>query len=455
MRASEMRKRNSYRVRVAFAMIVLILGVGTVLYADVPLREEQFIYSIVSFNGRDYGGTFVRQDSGTFYLMAGTDNFVSARKTLVYYWPITANYRVDTQTLNHQFDGTLHIRGNGVDIRLRQEQYTYYNLRGTYELNWEVAKGQEAEKVFQDYQKMVTDYQNGLLEYQKELSDYQDSMNSLGAQIIRLSNQGKDVAKLVEQLKALKQPREPAQASSKYAMPPTRLQHAFIVNLKPGLYKVEFLNPDGSTMEGSEKQLIVFAEHAANRVGYDVIPGDKWTRPESSTMPGSVLYIDGSTDLYLRPFFETEYNDLYYEKLLSNDARGNPNATQWVKLQQVPAARIAVTGAGKTESVTEEDFRVQQLQGATLGYQIVPYVQSTTDPYAKPDLIAYRIPIASGETVVHIAGRASDGAPLPGSRRQIRVIAAPGPESLLVVLALLPLMIMAIALRARSRRYSK
>ncbi len=455
MRASEKHKRCNFRTHAGFAMMLLILGVGTALYADVPVREEQFIYSIVSFNGRDYGGTFVRQDSGTFYLMAGTDNFVSARKTLVYYWPITSNYRVDTQTLNHQFDGTLHIWGNGVDVSLSQEQYTYYNLRGTYELNWEVAKGQEAENVFRDYQKMVTDYQNGLLEYQKELSDYQDSMNSLGVQIVRLNNQGKDVAKLVEQMRALKPPQEPARASSKYAMPPTRLQHAFIVNLKPGVYEVEFRNPNGSTMEGSEKQLVVFAEHVANRVGYDVIPGDRWTRPESSTMPGSVLYIDGSTDLYLRPFFETVYNDLHYEKLLSNDARGNPNATRWVKLQQVPAARIVVSGTEKTQSVKEEDFRVQQIQGSTLGYQIVPFIQSATDPYAKPDLVAYRIPMAPDESAVYIAGRGANGDPLPGSRRQIRVIAAPGPESVLVVLALIPLMIMAIALGARSRRYSK
>ena len=434
--------------------MLLFLGVGMALHADVPLREEQFIYSIISFSGRDYGGTFVRQDSGTFYLMAGTDNFVSARKTLVYYWPITSNYRVDTQTLNHQFDGTLHIWGSGVDMRLSQEQYTYYNLRGTYELNWEVAKGGEAEAVFQDYQKLVTDYQNGQMEFQQELSDYQDRMNSLAVQIVRLSNQGRDVSLLVEQMKALKSPQEPARASSKYAMPPTRLQRAFIVNLKPGVYRVAFCTSDGSTMEGSEKQLVVFAEQAANRVGYDVIPGDKWTRPESSTMRGSVLYIDGSTDIFLRPFFETEYNDLYYEKLLSNDARGNPNATQWVKLQQVPAARIEVSGTEKARSVKEEDFRVQQIAGSTLGYQIVPFAQSATDPYARPDLIAYRIPVAPKDRVIRIAGRALNGDQLPGSERQIRVMAGPGPEGLLLVFALLPLMAMAITFTARSRRRS-
>jgi len=49
-----------------------------------------------------------------------------------------------------------------------------------------------------------------------------------------------------------------------------------------------------------------------------------------------VLYADGTADLYPGPFLELEHNDLYYEKIIRNDAKGNPNLMKWVRIQQVP-----------------------------------------------------------------------------------------------------------------------
>ena len=62
--------------------------------------------------------------------------------------------------------------------------------------------------------------------------------------------------------------------------------------------------------------------------------------PESSVTPSSILYVNGVADLYLRPFFEDEFNDLAYEKTVNNAARGNPNIVKWVRIQQVPHTRI-------------------------------------------------------------------------------------------------------------------
>jgi hypothetical protein len=438
---------------IAASALFLLLALAP-LFADVPVRHEEFVYTLVAFNGKDYSGTFVRQESGTLYLISGTDNFVSGRKTLVYFWPLTSDYRLDTDTLNHQFNGTLKVDGNGVHETLKPEAYTYYNLRGEYELNWKVAKGPEALKVYGDFQKLTMQYMKQQEGYQLAQSEYQQKLDNLAGEIGKVRQAGGDVSALLAEFRAIKKPVQPA-APDTYAVPPAQIQEAFILNLKPGSYEISFINPDGSVMQGSHKRVIVFARRASLKVGYDVIPGDKWTRPESSNLPASVLYVSGSTDLYLRPFFEAEYNDLYYQKLVNNDARGNANITEWVKLQQVPKAAIAVKGPGAATVQREESFMVQQAQGSALGYTIVPWNAADAQPGTKPDLIAYHIPIAPGARVVHLSARDEHGAPLPGSGREIRVISGPGPEGLLVALILLPLIVMAAVIVLRRRRYDR
>ena len=438
---------------VAASALLLLLAIGP-LFGDVPVRHEEFVYTLVAFNGKDYSGTFVRQESNTLYLIAGTDNFVSGRKTLVYFWPLTSDYRLDTDTLNHQFNGILKVDGNGVHETLKPEAYTYYNLRGEYELNWKVAKGAEAERVYRNYQKLTTQFMTEQENYQIAQSAYQQKLENLAGEIGKIRQAGGDVSALLAEFRAIKKPVQPT-APDTYAVPPAQIQEAFILNLKPGTYEISFINADGTVMQGSHKRVIVFARRTSLKVGYDVIPGDKWTRPESSNLPSSVLYVSGSTDLYLRPFFEAEYNDLSYQKLVNNDARGNSNTTEWVKLQQVPKAKITVKGSGAATVQSEESFMVQQAQGSALGYTIVPWNAADAQPGTKPDLIAYHIPIAPGARVVHVSARDEHGAPLPGSGREIRIINGAGPEGVLVVLILLPLIVMSVVIVLRRRRYDR
>ena len=61
----------------------LLLPLGWV-HADIPDLQEQVIYSVHPFDGRNYlATTFIREADETLYLLADTDNFLTVKKSLV------------------------------------------------------------------------------------------------------------------------------------------------------------------------------------------------------------------------------------------------------------------------------------------------------------------------------------------------------------------------------------
>jgi hypothetical protein len=422
-------------------------------HGDVPSRTESLVYSILAFNGRDYAETFAPETADTVYLIARTDSFLSLRKTLVYFWPLTGELKTDTENLDEALAGTLECTGPGRERRsVEPVRYTYFNVRGEYELNWRVARGADADAEMQRWRDIVARYRAMVDEYQRRAMAYEEALAALTSRIERLRGQGRDVTALVDELTELKKPREPAPPAD-YVVPPAGIREAFILNLPEGTYSLRLRNPDGSIMEGSEKRLVVFERRRAETVGYEVIPGDKWTRPALSHTPSGILYVDGSTTLFLRPFLQDEYNDLSYQKAIRNDARGNPSLMTWVRIQQVPKAIVeARTGNADAIGIREQPFVVEQLSGATLGYRIVPYDPQGEHQGEDPSIIAFRIPMSTDRAVIRLRTLDARGAVLPGSEREIRVPSR-GPVSLLLVLtALAPLLVMAIVLIVRSRR---
>jgi hypothetical protein len=423
--------------------------------ADVPVRQEQLIYSIMAFNGKDYSGTFCGENSDTIYLIADQDNFITARKTLVYYWPITGDWKTDTSALNYPFEGTLELTDKRGESRIiNPERYTFYNIQGEYELNWEVATGDEAEKAWQHYQGLIDQYYQATSQYQQAKMAFDMMMNELAKKITEMRNSGTDVTELVEKLKALRSP-EPPQPPDDYIVPPSPVQSAFILNLPCGEYNIRFISEDDAVMEGSLKRLVVFEKRRADGVGFEVIPGDKWTRPVQSKSPSSVLYVDGTTNLYLRPFFQDEFNDLYYQKMIKNDARGNSNLMNWVRIQQVPGARIELTGnSHASEVILEEPFYVEQTKGSALGYKIVPFDPEGAHKDRDPSLIAFKVPVNRERSLIKFKLLDKSGLYMAGSSRQVRVIIKSRWQAVLLLLCLLPLLAMATVRMIRSRKYS-
>ena len=435
-------------------LIVIVLSISHLIAADVPVREEKFIYSILAFNGKDYTSTFFAEPSDTIFLIANADNFLSARKTLVYFWPITNDWKTDTAPLNHVFEGYLELKRRGLRFQPQlPDWFTYYNARGEYELNWKVSIGDEAIAVMKQYEDSVRKYEQAYREYERRGFEYAEAQRALTAEISRRMETGEDVGFVISQREAMKEP-VPPEMPSDFIVPPESIQKAYILNLPAGEYSIRFRTGEGALMEGSEAQLRVFKKRRSMSVGFDVIPEDKWTRPVASDSPSSIIYVDGKTDLFLRPFFQDEFNDLQYEKMLKNDGRGNPGIMRWVRTQQIPGAELKIGHRGDIEStLKEESFIVEQTTGAALGYRIVPFTRAQSEAGMDPDVKAFRIPLDPDRQVLILRVSDKSGTTFKDSSRQIRVVENSGSQPVLLLLSLLPLLIMAVVLISRSRIY--
>ena len=438
------------RRRRAAGLIFLLGAAG--LAAQAPLREEQFVYSIVAFNGRDYSATFARREARAIYLLAEVDNFITARNRLVYFWPITGEWMLD-RALDVAFEGTLELSGRGRPQQsLGMTPYTYYNVRGEYEQNWQVATGAEAEAAVRHARGLTAAYYQAIADYRRQRQVYDQVLQRMAEAAAAMRAAGKDVTRLAAELEQLAPPPEP-QPPGHYVVPPVPVQQAFVINLPAGEYRIRLRTAAGDVMEGSERRIVTFAQRRAEAVGLEVIPGDKWTRPVESVSPASVLYVDGSADLYFRPFYQQEYNDLFYEKMRRNDARGNPRLMKWVRIQQVPGAALEVAaGAAPPRAVRERPFFVEQLPGAALGYRIVPFDPAGRHAGREPSLRAFHLPAAPPRAVLRVRVLEGSGRPLPSSDRQVRVVAPSAGARLALALAALPLLALAAVLALRARR---
>lgn len=435
-----------------YAVVILIAASA---FCEVPARYEQLVYSIWAFNGKDYGGTFSGEDSDTIYLLAGTDNFATVRKTLVYFWPASQEPRTDITALNQEFVGLLEVsQGRNESRKIPVTEYTYYNVRGEYELNWKVDTGAAAYATHKSYTDMVAAHYQRMAEHQMESAAFDRRLRELTAEIAELRKAGKDFEDLFETAQSMRPP-EPPQFPRIYMVPPAPVQRGYLLNLPVGEYDLRFLAENGDVMEGSERRIITFENRRKEGVGLEVIPSDRWTRIEESKTPSSVLYVNGKADLYLRAFYQDEYNDLYFEKLRSNHAKGNPNIMTWIRIQQVPKAKIELASAkGSAELISENAFFVEQAQGTALGYTIVPYDPSGPHKGKAPNLIAFHLPLAPGTERYGVRVQDGHGDFLSGSERKIRVVPESNRTFLLIILVLLPLGLLGLVRIFVARRYT-
>jgi ABC-type transport system involved in multi-copper enzyme maturation permease subunit len=397
--------------KIATSLILLFIAVCSA-QAQTPVMEEQVVYGLSLFNGKGYTSSFCPRTEDTIYIIADSENVLLPKMTMVYYWPLKRRYQAGFSTLNETVDGTIEIIRNGKIIReLRRRTYTYYFAKGWYTGRSEILLDEKAKERYAIYCQELENYQK---EYFDKQAEYLKQMDEF---IVKLKEKGKPAAR-------------------SYVQKPGE---DYIVNLPFGRYKIRLRASDGTVVEGSEKNLISFRHRRSGKVGYEIIPEKRWTRPEISSDLTEIIYLEGKSTLYFRPYLQTEYPHLYYSKLLDPQNGGHQELYRWVNIEQIEKGSLQLVKKGQIMArIEERPYYIQQIPGAELGYTIVEYTEEKF-PESGPSFVGYRVEIEPERNGRQIQLVDASGKVVPGSLRELRAIDAGKTRELYIASLILPL----------------
>jgi hypothetical protein len=424
--------------RIAFSVLLGVSFVfGSLAFAQPPMRE-QLVYSLTSFNGSTYSKSFAPQSEDIIYFVANVNNIIVPRKTIVYYWPITRRYMAGFSTLNEGVPGQLEIlQGGKVVATLREQKYVLYYPEGYWSEKAVMYLDEEADACYDKYKKAVDEFNKKLKAYYEAMQRYREELNRFFEEVRRRREAGETGPLNIPV------PKEPSPPDfvEFYASEPAS---GFVVNLPPGHYELRIRLDDGTILEGSEKKLVVFTSRRRGGVGYEIIPGNRWTKRENCDDPSWIIHAVGKNELYFNPFTQEEYNELYHNKLQDPQNIGRIERWKWVHVDPVKNATVLL-GRGKEilKAVTKAPYFVKQIPGPELGYEIVEYDEELKKKGYKPTFESFKVlldpslPKAS-YTIQAVAGE--NQAPLPESERTIQLLRKEN-STYLYVLALLPIVV--------------
>ena len=417
---------SPYRGAVLLALFLVLLAAPAL--AQTPQKERRFVYGLNLFDGVQYTTGFVPPAVDTVFMLADRVGVLDPKATEVYFWPITNDYRADFTSLNELVPGRLEIgQGNRVVAIVELTEYVVQIDQSGEFGGGQVSVGDAARTSWEQFQAERTAYLERLRAHADAMVEYNRQMELLRAQT------GTESA-----IAAFTMPVEPAP----FTLYSTEIGRGFPIQLAPGEYTVRVLDASGQTIPDSQKRLVAFAPRRYG-VGFEVVPQERWTFPEQADDPGDVVYTVAGGVSYLRAFAAHELNVEAYARLRNpQDLAATPNRWQWVHLAPLgPATLIVRDGAGE-QRLEIEDFAVEQVSGANLGYRVVPLApQGEGDrPERKPDITAYRVEAPAGRGTLSLRLVDAEGRELQGSAREVVVVSSvPGWQ--LVLPVLVPLLI--------------
>ena len=429
------KKRLLHRIAGCVTFLICsILPIG-VLHAQTPEMEEQLVYRLRLYNGKDYQDSFCPKTVDAIYILANAPSVLNPRMTMVYYWPITRRYMPGFKSLNEPVAGTLEILQGGRTVQeLQSRTYTFFRAKGWYAGKSEIILDKKADERYEEYLRAMKEFNEKLKTYHEKKQLYLEKMNEFYARARKRQELGVNS----KQPPRITIPQEPPfpQSPEFYTQEP---ESAFILNLPPGRYKIRLKASDGTIIEESEKRLVIFTHRRTGRIGYEVVSAERWTMPETSSESDEVIYLVGENTLYLRPYIQTEYNHLHYAKVLDPQNDGYPELWRWINIKQIEKGRLKFYIGGRLiSSIGEKPYQVQQIPGPELGYKIIDYDKDKF-PDRAPSLVGYKLDL-------HLEGEGyrlqlvdSAGTIIHGSERVLREVEARDTWKLFLVSIVLPL----------------
>ena len=427
-----------------------ILCLSALSLAQAPELREQLVYGTNAFNGRSYGGAFTPLTEDTIYLIADKDNSIFANITVVYFWPITGKYVAGFQALNEEVHGKLEIMQGGKVIRtLEKKDNSLYYPNGYWEEDAVFYQGEEAHTYFEKFTQAIAEYYEQLSQFYEAQAKYRGDIEKFLADVTERREKGEEFT--IEGIEET-MPREPKQPTPPvfYATPPRK---DFIVNLPLGHYKIRLRAEDGTIIQDSEKKLVTFASRRTRGTGYEVIPGNRWTRREPVDEPSWLIYAAGKNTLYFNPFVQDEYNELYYNKLLDPQNRGRVEKWRWVHIQAIKDVTLLFSKGEETlQRIGRVPYYVKQISGPELGYDIVEFDPQET-PDRQPTFEGYKLLLAPTleKASYEINLENKEGELFQGSRREIRLVKKENTQAL-YILSIFPLLVGTVVVVGRRRK---
>ncbi|MBU05944.1 MAG: hypothetical protein CL877_08360 [Dehalococcoidales bacterium] len=436
-----MRKIIGALLVMGICSVICGATVGMVYAQGSDEKREEFVYGVNAFNGSVYHGTFIPPSVDTLYLLADEISIVSPRTTLLYYWPVTNEYKADWDTLSENVEGVLEITSQGQIIAsLQPRDYVIQYPKGITRGDPEIFLGEDARTKYEQWSEELQAYRLAVAAYYEASRIFTTTLDD--------KIEEGDITSADDVL--VSAPVRPAE----FVYSSTKVYRGMPVTLSPGNYEIRLRNSDGEVVENSEKKLVVFRRDRVG-VGYTAIPEDKWTTPEDTKRPDEIIYVRSNNVLYLEPYFESEYNEQHFVHLETPQAPRFGNVDWlWVKEGKFIPNDLQIShGNMWLRSISFEDYMVRQTPGKALGYEILEWQEGISQGMRarSPDFSAFRLVLnrQSQDIGLHLVG--DNDVAVSGSSRTVDVVRDIGSGELWLP-ALLPVAV-GIAL-VGTRRYT-
>jgi hypothetical protein len=289
-------------------------------------------------------------------------------------------------TLNEEVAGKLELMQNGKIIEtLDKVSYSLYYPKGYYSEKAVVYTEASAIESFEKYQSAVEQFNAQLRQYYENMAQYRESFNRFLEEVRRRREAG-DTGPINIPIPQEPKPPEFVQFYS------TELAQGFVLQLPVGSYEIQLRAEDGTLVEGSEKKVIVFASRRQGGTGYEIIPGNRWTKKENCDEPSWIIHAIGKNELYFNPFLQDEYNELYHNKLVDPQNVGRLERWKWVHVDPIDNIKTILGFKQQIlQSVDKQPYFVKQIPGAELGYEILNYSDELKQQGYQPTFESYKV----------------------------------------------------------------